>query len=180
MMLTGCCTSRQRAAEVNAALRLQNIARAEPIMRRAATQREAELLPGLPEGLGFTPWCAALGGHPPPNHLCVLEAEGDAYRLVDHEGNRRVAIPIGWNSSTTRLARRGRTFFLLTPKVTAHKKDKRVQCECDGGPVIVSMSGYVHLGFAFVVDDQPEIETQQVTVPVVEDYIEWECKAVLV
>jgi hypothetical protein len=102
-----------------------------------------------------------------------------AYLLLDPEGKTRFVIPIGDTPVTTRLARHGKTFFQLTPTVTRRKTGHRTACACDGGQVIVSMSGYVNVGFAFVVDDLPEGEIRQVMVPIVEDYIEWECKAIL-
>ena len=182
-LANGCCTSRQRASEINAELYLQNVARAEPTMRRAARQQGAELLPDLPRGLGLVPECAA-DGSTGPRVSCVLidvyPGFEKTYRLLDHDGHRRIAIPIGDTSATTRLARRGTTFFQLTPTVTYRKTGHQTACECDGGPVIMSMSGDVNLGFAFVVDDLPEVEVQQVMVPIVEDFIEWECKATLV
>lgn len=177
----------QRAEEIDAEIFNQNIARAEPIMRKVAVQHGAELLPDLPQQLGLVPLCADGDGAPHPDSLCILllrpdvpvseTAElGNVYLLADHEGNRRLAVTLRTVSNTARLARRGKTLFLLIPRVTRHKTDERVQCECDGGPVIDSMSGYVNLGFAFFVDDIPNVEIQRIIVPIVEDYIEWECK----
>jgi hypothetical protein len=42
------------------------------------------------------------------------------------------------------------------------------------------MSGYVNLGLAFVLDDQPRAETQIIRVPVVDDYVAWDCQLILV
>lgn len=187
-LTSGCCISRLRAAEISAELRQQNIERAEPDMRRAALQHGAELLPDPPQAFGLTPWCSELGDAA-PRRDCVLRPDGlvnvtagsgDTYRVLDHAGNQRVAIALGMQSSTTRLARRATTFFLLTPEVTRRRVYRRTACECDGGPVIVSMSGFMDLGLAFVVDDLPGVAIRRIKVPVVEEYIEWQCKAILV
>jgi hypothetical protein len=104
---------------------------------------------------------------------------GDVYRLLDHEGKQRIAITIGEAGSWARLAKRGKTLFLLTPTPKFHRVDRGVQCECRGGPVVVSMSGFIKLGLAFVLDDLPA-EIQPIIVPVVDDFVEWQCKMILV
>ncbi|HEY0463829.1 MAG TPA: hypothetical protein VGC79_06455, partial [Polyangiaceae bacterium] len=161
-----------------------------PAMLSVAQRQRATLLPDQPLGLGLTPLCQATQVTASrTDGYCVLDSEavlsatgglGDAYQLLDHEGKRLIAIPIGWAVSGARLARRENTLFLLTPAVTLHQVDERVQCVCKGGPVIVSMSGYVNLGSAFVIHDLPEVAIQQIVVPVVDDYVEWHCKAILV
>ena len=47
-----------------------------------------------------------------------------------------------------------------------------------GGPTLVSMSGSVNLGLAFVLEDLPKPEIQPVIVLVVDDYIAWQCKVI--
>ena len=42
------------------------------------------------------------------------------------------------------------------------------------------MSGYVNLGVAFVIDDAPNAAIEPITVPVVDDYVAWDCKMILV
>jgi len=188
MLTNACCISMRRASEINAELRLQNIARAEPIMRGVALEQGAKLLPDQPRELGLVPWCSELGTAA-PRRDCVLVPDevvntvagrGNTYRLLDHAGHPRIAIAIGQASSTARLARRGTTFFVLIPQVTYRKIKQQTACDCNGGPVITAMSGYVNLGLSFVVDDLPELEVQQFTVPIVEDYIEWQCNRVWV
>lgn len=188
-LTSGCCTSRHRAVEINAELREQNIARAEPAMNSAAQRQGATLLLDRPQGLGFTPLCDETPDRAPRTHgYCVIQSLpvisatgglGDVYQLRDHDGKPRIAITIGEELRDARLARRGNTFLLLTPAATFHQVDRRAQCECDGGLVLVSMSGYVNLGLAFVLDDQPTPEIQTVSVPVVNDYIAWDCKLFL-
>jgi len=180
----------QRAAEIDGELRRENSARAEPAMRLAAQRQRATLLPDQPQGLGLTRVCDAtwdtaprIGGYCVLNSEIVNSATGglaDAYPLLDHEGKRRIAIPIGRVGSWARLARRGSTLFLLTPAITLHQVDDRVQCVCRGGPVVMSMSGYEDLGSAFVLDDLSVVEVQRISVPLVDDYIEWHCKSTLV
>lgn len=60
-LLSGCCTSRQRAREIDEALRVQNLKRAEPLMLRAAQRYGATLLPAEPRMPGFTPLCDSTG-----------------------------------------------------------------------------------------------------------------------
>jgi len=189
-LTSGCCTSLRRAKEINAELREQNIARTEPAMHSAAQHQAATLLKDRPQGLWFTPLCdgtpdSTLRAH----HYCVIQSEpvisvtgglGDVYQLLDQEGKRRIAITIGEELRGARLAKRGNTLFLLKPALTFHQVDRRTQCQCEGGPVLVSMSGFVDLGLAFVLDDQPRAEIQTISVPVVDDYVAWDCKLFLV
>ena len=189
LLTSGCCTSLRRATEINAELREQNIARAGPAMHRAAQRQGATLLPVQLRSLGFRPLCSAtqdtaLGAGSycvlSPGRISVRGGLGDVYQLLDHEGKRRIAITIGEAHSWARLAKRGETLLLLTPNVTFHQLDYRVQCECEGGPVIQSMSGYVNLGSAFLLDEGPKAEIQVITVPVVDDYVAWDCKVTYV
>jgi len=99
---------------------------------------------------------------------------GDVYQILDH-GKRRIALSVGLGNGWARLAKRGKSLFLLTPAVTLDRVDRRVQCECEGGPVVVGESGHVNVGSAFVLDDVPA-EIEQIIVPVVDDYVEWQCK----
>lgn len=188
-LTTGCCASRQRAAEIDDALRRQNIDRAEPVMLDVAQRQGATLLPNRPLGLGFTPLCGETGTTLRSGRYCVLLPEqpisvtgsvGDAYQLLDSEGERHFAITLGASSEGARLATRDKRLLLLTPEITLHQIDKRAQCECNGGPVVLSMSGFVDLGFAFLLDDLPMDSIKRVSVPIVNDDIEWQCKVFLV
>lgn len=189
-LTTSCCTSLRRAAEVDAELREQNLARAEPDMRRAAQRRGLTLLPERAQMLGFAPLCAttetASRTRPgycvlmPGGALSATGELGDVYQLLDAEGKPRTAITLGEEHRSARLARRGESLFVLTPAATYHQIDRRVQCDCEGGPVIVSMSGFINLGLAFVLDAPPRADIQSITVPVVEDYVAWDCKRILV
>src|SRR5512145_3273688 len=113
----GPCTSRERATEIDAELRERNIVRAEPVMRAAAVQRGAELLPDRVQEMGFVALCDAetrsacvdLGGgaggdrRPRP-----LTANGSALRLVAPNGSERLVISLDDGTpDTARLARRG-------------------------------------------------------------------------
>jgi len=188
-LMSGCCTSLRRAKEIDAELREQNIARAGPAMQRTAQRLGATLLPGRPQGLWFTPMCDGTPESTLRNHRhCVIQSQpvlnatgglGDVYQLLDHEGNRRIAITIGEELRGARLAKRGNTLFLLTPAVTFHQVDRRAQCQCEGGPVLVSMSGFVNLGLVFVLDEPPA-EIQTISVPGVDDYVAWDCKQIFV
>jgi len=175
----------RRAAEIDDELRQENIARAEPAVLSAVERQGATLLPDQPRRLGIKRMCdTALR----PGGSCILYSGarvavigglGDVYQLLDHDGKRRIALPVGLATRWARLARRGKTLFLLTPAVTFDQVDRRVQCECEGGPVVVGESGHVNLGSAFVLDDVPA-EIEQIIVPVVDDYVEWQCKITFV
>ena len=170
----GCCTSMQRATAINAELEAKNRARAEPAMRSAAEQRGATLLPDRAYDLQLWPVCRT--DH---QHGCVLAAaeDGRTHRIRDDRGNERMAVPIGpYARSTARLARRGTKLLILVPQVTEMKVASRTQCECDGMPRIVSATGFVHIGFAFFVDEIPGVDIEEVPVRVTEEYIEWQCK----
>ena len=184
------CTSRARATEIDAKLREQNIARAEPTMRAAAQRRGAELLSHRVQRLGLIAICGA-----PTSGSCVDviglmagegvpepgAADGRPLRLIGPDGTERFVIPIGHDTPTTaRLARRGSRLFVLVPQVTLHKKRRRAQCECDRAPHIVSMSDFFDVGNAFVLDNVQDVQIERVEVPVTEDYIEWKCRAWLV
>jgi hypothetical protein len=39
----------------------------------------------------------------------------------------------------------------------------------------MSATGFVHLGFAFFVDEIPGVDVEELLVPVTEDQIEWKC-----
>lgn len=187
-LTSGCCTSMRRAAALDDELRQENIARAEPAVLSAVERRGATLLPDEPQLLGLIPMCDATRdtaslsrGH------CVLYSGrmisaigelGDVYQILDH-GKRRIALTVGLGSRWARLAKRGKSLFLLTPALTFDQVDRRVQCECNGGPVVVGESGHVNLGSAFVLDDV-SAEIQQIIVPVVDDYVEWQCKITFV
>jgi len=188
-LASGCCTSLRRAIEINAELQEQNTSRAEPAMRSAAQRQGATLLLDQPRQLGFAPLCSATQDSAlPAGGYCVRVPQsgigargqlGDVYQLLDHEGKRRIAVTIGEAHSWARLAKRGETLFLLTPAVTFQQVDHRVQCDCQGGPVIDSMSDYVNLGLAFVLD-LPTPQIQPIMVPVVNDYVAWDCKRIAV
>lgn len=189
-LVAGCCTSTRRAAEIDAELREQNLARAEPILRLAAQLQGVTLLPNRPQMLGFTPLCATPETtlRPRPGYCVLYSGQvlsatgnlGDVYQLLDAEGKPHTAITLGEEHRSARLARRGERLFVLTPRTTYHQVDRRVQCQCGRGPVIVSMSGFIDLGLAFVFDAAPNVEIQSITVPVVEDYVAWDCKQILV
>lgn len=189
-LTSACCTSMRRAAEIDDELRQQNLARAEPAMRRAAQRQGATLLPDQARTLGFKPLCdTTQNSAVRTERSCVLDSGGpisavggvgDVYRLVDRDGKHQIAIPIGEDATGARLAKRGNTLLVLSPQITFHQLDDRTQCECNGGPRVVSMSGYVNLGSAFVIDDLPEAEIQLVTVPVAYDYVAWQCKVIYV
>lgn len=176
---SGCCTSLRDAETINAKLRLQNIARAEPAMQRAAQANRARLLPVHARWFGLIPGCetktAANAG------FCVLASSNDVHQLRDPQGAVSTAVSIRPHErSTARLARRGEGFVIFLPQVTARRTGARTQCECDRSPHVISMTGFVNLEYAFALDGTPpaslDVEVARVTVPVVEDYIEWECE----
>jgi hypothetical protein len=189
-LASGCCTSMIRAAKIDDELRQQNLARAESAMRSAAQRQGATLLPDQPRELGFKPLCDTTEDTGlRTERSCVLNSEGristiaglgNVYQLIDGEGKRHIAITIGRERRWARLAKRGDTLFLLTPRITFRQVAHRAQCECNGGPTVISMSGSVNLGFAFVLEDLPKPEIQPVIVPVVDDYIAWQCKVIYV
>jgi hypothetical protein len=179
----------QRAAEIDEQLRQQNIARAEPAMLRAAQRQGATLLPEQPRDFGLTRLCDATPDVSLRAGYCVLDSGllssatgevGNAFEVVDPQGKRRFALSLGRAISSARLASRGKTLFLLIPEVALHPIAHRTQCECRAGPVIISMTGYVNLGSAFLLDELPWADIRQIKVPVVDDDIEWKCKMLLV
>jgi hypothetical protein len=178
MVATGCCTSMTRAEEIQAELREDNVVRAEPAMRRAASERGATLLPERALEFGLIPRCEGIFASD-LERICVLTSDHTIHRIRGVRGAVHMAISIeGHAPTTTRLARRGDTFLFLVPRVTARKVSTRTQCECDRSPKIVSMSGFLNLGFAFMLEDVPsaKVVAERIAVPVVEDFIEWECK----
>jgi hypothetical protein len=179
----------QRAAEIDEELRQKNIARAEPIMLRAAQLQRATLLPEQLRDFGLTRLCDATPDTSLRAGYCVLDSGllssangdlGDAFEVVDPQGKRHFAVSVGRALSWARLATRGKTLLLLIPEITLHPIAHRTQCECGAGQVIVSMTGYVNLGSAFLVDELPWTDIQRIKVPVVDDDIEWKCKVLLV
>jgi hypothetical protein len=98
------CTSRERAAEVDAKLREENIARAEPAMRDAAERHGAELLPDRVQYIGFVALCGMRSGDECAEE--VLRADGTVV-LQKSDGSQRVVVPIGSKTpATVRLAPR--------------------------------------------------------------------------
>lgn len=187
---SGCCTSLGRARAIDEEMRQENLARAEPAILRAAQRRGATLLPDRPLELGFTPFCGAAPDiGPRRDGYCVLQSGtpismsgefADVYQLLDRQGKQHLAITLGESHNGARLARRGKTLFVLTLSATFHNVGERSRCECEGGPRIISMSDSVNIGSAFLLDDLAPAEIQQIVVPVVDDYIEWKCKTILV
>jgi hypothetical protein len=172
-LAVGCCASMQKAIAINATLEAENRARGEPSMRSAAEQRAATLLPQRAQEVELMALC-----RPDYEHSCVLGTadSGRTYRIRDDRGNVRLAVPVGSHArSTTRLARRGTKLLILVPQVTPRKVTSRTACECDRKPRIMSATGFVNLGFAFVVDEIPDVDVEKVLVPITEDQIEWKC-----
>lgn len=98
-------------------------------------------------------------------------------RVEAPDGEWHQVIPVGDDGSQAyaRVARRGDTLFVLTPRIQRRAVDTGTACECDAGPIIV-----VRTYRAFLLDDLPVKKVERVVVPVTEDYIDWECKALLV
>lgn len=158
-------------------------------MRLAAQRHGAVLMPDLAQRFGFLPICSTAEKRAMSDgELCVVGTErtlavtgelASLYPLEDRRGNRHVAVTLGPAPKGTRLAVRGKTLFMLIPKASRRKVATCAQCECDQGPTISSMSGYVDLGFAFLLNDISSSQVRQVGVPTVEKFIEWDCKALL-
>jgi hypothetical protein len=95
-------------------------------------------------------------------------------RVMDPEGKPHVVVPVA-NDGTEdylRLARRGDTLLVLVPSVSRRMVGERSACECDAGLVFIPRTYR-----AFVLDDLGFSKLERVTVPVIEDYVRWNCRA---
>lgn len=191
LTVAGCgCVARETAREQIASLKAQNIEQSEPVMRAAAVRLGAELLPVRAEPLNLL-WCPegltpdASRAVPQPNIRpgtedgCITQSSTDSnvFRFRDRRGKSKLGIRAEpqW-SAYPRLARRGNVLLRLDAVVSSRPVGKKVKCECEGGPTV----RYADPVFAFVLDDASAYELRMVKVNVKEEFIEWECKTVLV
>lgn len=174
------CVSRERAMQEQALLRSQNVARSDLQMRSVAASIGAELLP-VRAGVVYLRHCQATV--PPEFRMsgagCLTSEspDGKAFRFVDADGKKKLAIRVVEQSLRyVRLARRGRTFIILSPAVWRRVIGKKTECECDAGPHVILDGQY----FVFVTDDVADFEVRELVVDVREDFVDWECKVRLV
>ena len=136
----------------------------------------ATLLPVLAEG--FNPWpCDSLvAPELPPERGCIHweSKDGRAFRMLDARGHVRLVVRVrssAWYYA--RLAMRGRTLYVLVPKVSRRVVGEATRCRCE------RESGYV-LGspdeFGFMLEDLPLERVEELEVPIVEDVLKWRCK----
>lgn len=178
--LTGCCCrSAESAAEMRAELLSSNRERAEPLMRMAAEAVGATLLTALPTREIRVGACASPSL--PQAQTCAswLSNDGLAFRRRDRAGVELVGVRVespSWQYA--RLARRGNTLVVLVPTVTRQLESRQTQCECEG-----RSAGYVDfendIESVFLVEDQPVDGVEVLSVPILEDFIEWRCALVV-
>jgi hypothetical protein len=171
----------EQAAQQRTLLQKGNFERAESEMRAAAARVGARLLDTVAEPLNMEFCPDGKRGAPrpamPPGPVagCItwLAMDRSAFRFLDNHGHQRLAITVpSGGYEYARLARRGSAWLLLVPAISPRFVGGATQCECDAGPTLSYDSQF----FAFVIDDVPEIELRRLTVPVLEDVIEWECR----
>jgi len=177
-VLTGCgCASWQKSATANRDLHRQNIARAEPAMRRAAALFGATLVSVPPQEIVDAPCDSLVAPDLPPDANCISwqSEDGRLFRFHDAHGGKHLVIPVHSPSWIyARVARNGNHLVLLLPKVRQRKVSEGTRCECSGmaAPEFVTSYG-------FVFDDFQPDRLDVVEVPMTEDYIAWGCKEVL-
>jgi len=189
LLVGGCgCVSVADARARDNALDAQNRARAAPAIEQAATALRAVLRPETPVALRTPRPCAARPGvgspgialpyadsAPSADVECIetIAAGVPIYRLVKNGTERRLFVAVlAQHADHARLAIRGRTVYILTPKVTREVVDSAERCECDSAPRPAS---YELNGF--VIPDQDFYEVKATDVPMTFDYVDWSCRA---
>lgn len=164
---------------MRAELLASNRERAEPLMRMAAESVGATLLPNTPKRIIRAGAC--VGRDLPQTQTCASWVSDDrlAFRWRDRTGTNSVGVVIDSASWLyARLARRGNTLVLLMPIVSRELESRQTECECEGRP-----TGYFdfenEVEPVFLVDDLPVDGVEVVSVPIVEDVIEWRCALVV-
>jgi hypothetical protein len=149
LTLTGCgCVTLRDAQARDRALEADNRARASPAFERAATALGAVIRPEAPIVLRTPRPCVRpsgpTGDHlpfadtaPSPDVECIetIAPGQPIYRLVRRGTERSLFVVVTASFAPyARIALRGRTVYILTPKVTREKVDSKEQCECDTMP----------------------------------------------
>ena len=179
LLSAGCaCVERGKAQQATQELRARSIERSAVTMQATAARLGATLLPERVQTWREPSQCSSEGYiGPVPCHPWWALAGTPAGRVEDPTGHWHQVIPVGDGGTNEymRVARRGDTVFLLMPRVERHAVSRGAACECDGGPSIV-----VPTDHAFILDDFAVKWVQRIHVTVSEDYLDWDCKRLLV
>jgi hypothetical protein len=169
-----CLSTRDREA-VDADLVDRNRVRAEPAMRAEAEQHGATLLPAVARDM-LAPLCGTPEAHLEWSCLEPSTREG-VYRLqhVPQFGVKTTTLVVVATRQPSlapyvRLARASHSLLLLIPDITPHKMRSAEACGCDAGETSDP------LRFSFVLDDLDVTDVEQVHVPMVEDFVDWQCR----
>lgn len=190
VLATGCgCLSGTEALAKQNALEAANVRNAEPALRAAAEALGATLLPMRPREMPTPLTCPGADSAPVPRvgsdsrEFCAARArelrgcaepapDGRSFRYRHEEVGTLLAIPVrGEGATYAGLARRGRRLFLLMPRVSPRKVASATRCHCGGMPTVTCPSEVV-----FMLEEIPGVEIEEVTVPMTQDYIDWDCE----
>jgi hypothetical protein len=187
LTLAGCgCVTLADARARDRALEAENRARAAPDFERAATALGAVIRAESPVVLRTPRPCfrpnSPAGGHLPFSETapssdveCIetIAPGQPIYRLVRRGAERSLFVVVAAPyAQYARIALRGRTVYILTPKVTREKVGTKEQCECDGMP-----RPNLHELTGFVIPESDFYEARAADVPMTVEYVEWNCRA---
>jgi hypothetical protein len=157
----------QRAAAALGAVMLPDVVGSRPTPRPCAESKpnaQGHYPPDLPHGQTA----------PSADVRCVepVDTSGRIVRFVEHRSQARLLVIVDApHGQFARLARRGRTLYVLLPEVTLEKAGEGEQCECDGMPRVVEprLTG-------FSLPDRDDDEVREVKVPITVGYVDWQCR----
>jgi hypothetical protein len=187
MISAGCgCVSLQEARARDSSLEAENRTRATPALKQTATALGAVLRPEVPVTIRTPRPCPgpnALGVGPtlpfadiaPSADVECFEAVAPGqpiYRLRRATERWLFVVVKARHAEYSRLALRGRTLCILTPRVTRERVGTEEQCECDGMP-----RPDLHELTGFLIPEQDFYEVQATDVPMIIEYVEWSCRA---
>jgi hypothetical protein len=160
------------------ALHDENVASAEPAMKRAAARFGAALLPNAARKIPLRGSCdSPVIPDIPPSWDCVSwrSEGGSLVRFQDATGKKYLVVLVKERDADyARVGRAGNRLVLLRPIITRDQVGERTRCQCDGMPHPVMPFSY-----GFVLDDFPVEGLDVADVSMIEDYVTWHCKEIL-